>query len=99
MFDTTSRKSISFGLDYVLAAEHQQLPCQARRPPPPRNKSVCTESIISGPSPCLRQQQPGMTLDDRQHVVEIMRHPRRQLADRFHLLRIGATAPPGSAGP
>jgi len=75
------------GLHGVSAAEHQQLPGEA---------GGAFSGEIGGldrVADFLRQvrfgqEQTGVPLDDREHVVEIMRDARCELSDRFHLLRL-----------
>ena len=75
------------GLHHVLAAEHQQLPGQAGGAFGGKvNRLGGIEQIRRQVG--LGQQHARVALDHRQHVVEIVRDARGQLADGFHLLRL-----------
>ena len=75
------------GLHDVLAAEHEQLPGQARGAfggKVDRLGAIQQLRRQVGPG----QQHPGVALDHREHVVEIVRDAGGQLADGLHLLRL-----------
>ena len=65
---------------HLAPAEGEQLPGQIRRPGGGvGNLLQCLKRV--GRRVRLRQQQLGVALDDRQNVVEIMRHAGGELAD------------------
>ena len=75
------------GLHHVLAAEHEQLAGQAGGA---FGGEVDRLGAIEqlGRQVGLGQHHPGVALDDREHVVEIVRDAGGQLADGLHLLRL-----------
>ncbi len=74
-------------LDQVFAAEHQQLARQSGRPLGGEiNRLGGLQQLARQSGP--RHQEARMPLDDRQHVIEIVGDPGRQLPHRLHLLRL-----------
>jgi len=75
------------GLEHASAAEHQQLLGQGGGPFRGEMDALgrlLQFALLLQP----RDQHAGVPLDDREHVVEIMRHARREMAERIHLLRL-----------
>ena len=75
------------GLHDIFAAEHEQLPREAGGAfGGKKNRLHRLEHF--GRQRRLGEQRAGMSLDDRQHVVEIVRDAGGELADGFHFLRL-----------
>ena len=75
------------GLHDILAAEHEQLTGKTR------GAFGGKINCLNGVEHLRRQGQPGeqragMSLDDREHVIEVVRDAGGELADGLHLLRL-----------
>ena len=90
---TTAFRSTTRGAKPGLAAERQELPGQRSRPLAGPvdfvHRLFCGARVRGGERGGHEVRVPG---DDGEQVVEVVGHPARELADRFHLLRPAATA-------
>jgi len=74
-------------LHHLLAAEHEQLTRKTRTTF--RSRGNLRQRFSHARLAIVLTEQPvGVALDDGEDVIEIMRHARGQLPDRFKLLRV-----------